>query len=945
MRYLSALIVLLCASHGRSQDTLLFANPKLMADYAFRNTDFSDMPSSFLINRCIDLQPGIYEHYLSNDKENVKGVNNLHLLSLLEWWDTGLAFRRDDVLFPVYDRFYMLDGNRPMKVPLFVTDIEAMKVNESQWNSFNSSGSSDPYPALEPSDVALEHVETASIFLDSFGYSNVHIYFSEETFFSNRGRQVTEIILSNGTEALHFSPGSSLEMHGWTGKKQEVDITVIFDDSSSFTKHQTIDMSVPQVPKSLDLGWTSTVERNYYDPATAPGIDNPEIVFATYYACADHKIRKPFLMVAGWGPHTDLGSINGNQNWPSPMWKLVQQYNQEGLIEDLHAQGFDVVVAKFYPPNASILKNCVALEKLIDTINVRKFRNDSYEENIIMGFSAGALATKLTLQMMEKKHLEQNGPHPHTKLFISNDGENQGANVPLGMQHAVKYLMDYEFNNFPLDYGTYALNYILNAPLSKELLHYFHSATGSGENPGQGCDPMRTAYMQYHDWYNHTNNVHVPGYPGFTRNISISNGSGVPSYDPGDFSCDHEPYPDDPGAVFFRQHGSLMGWVNRNFGATFLKHGVHRVFYYEYKQLFKPWKVAYEAKTSNPLVLDNAPGGIIFIEQNPLLTINDELQSELSGAPDIIENYLFSFTPTILTHDVKNAGPYIVNGYPMYNFKTQGLLYDHENTAALGNPQSASDYFGYPHLAFPEQHYAIVPFDALFTWTRNTEHLIGNKKSPDFYSGIETEMKPVLKSFITDEAEGYDIFLQHKRIGYNARWDYIYRVDYEAIHGIYLGQHVTQKTDFASFSSFPNAVVELQAGTEIVFKPGVNLNYGTTFHAFIGDIACEKSSAAGIGNSGDEVTDPDAGLAIAEAKTADRGPMVYPNPNNGSFKVDWKDAENEELYVAVSDLSGKQHFNAKVLAGMEIITELSKGIYIVTIQKRGSCQSKKIIVQ
>jgi hypothetical protein len=938
MKPLFVLATLVCFATGWSQDSLVFSNRREMSDYAFRLTNFSNLPSAYLINRTMELNDTDYGHYLRNDTTVVSGTDNLHLFTLLEWWDTNKNFRRDSVIFPVYDHFFTLDEERPLHIPLFVTDIDAIALRQDAWNNFTISSDTKSFPLIDASDVTNKHIETASIFLDSFSYNNVFIDLNDQTVFSNRNRSIVGITLKSGTDEKQLAMNSSVDISDWLNGDQLIEMEILFDDSTTFTKRQNVEMRHRATQKSLP-GFYTTVEREYYDNGSAlTTINNPEAKYAVYYACEDHKLRKPFLMIAGWGPHTDKAAINNNQHWPKGLGELANQFNQEGLIEDLHSKGFDVVVVQFNPPNADILKNCVLLEKVIHSINGKKYANNSYEENIIMGFSAGALAARLTLQQMEKKHLEQNGPHPHTKLFISNDGENGGANVPLGMQHAVEYLMNYEYNNFFTDYNTYALHYILNAPLSRELLHYFHTATGSGSNPGQGPDPMRTAYLQHHAWNNHSMNTHLPGYPSFQRNVSISNGSSVPQYNFANYTCSHEPYPSQTGAIFFKQSGSLMGWVDRRFEATFLKHGIHRVFYYEYKPLFKSWRVGYEATTMNPLVLDNAPGGIIFIDKNPLITINNELQSELTGSPDIQEDHLFSFTPTILTHDVKNLNGQIYNGYPNYNFKEQHLMYDSEQAA--GNPVMASHYYGYPHLGYPGSHYDIVPFDALFTWDQNTEHLIGNKKSVSTYNGVWSEMKPVLKNFIVDEAEAWNIFLQNKRIGHYARPSFVYRVDYEAQYGIYLGEHVTQKTDFLAMTSEPNAVVEAQAGAEIVFKPGAHLKAGTTFHAFIGDVACEKSMAAVL-----EEPEESTGSTMLEIKS-DSEPVIYPNPNAGSFTITWDEVNPETpLTVTAADLSGKELFSISSFVGIPIEHELRKGLYIINIQKGELWFSRRIIVQ
>ncbi len=128
--------------------------------------------------------------------------------------------------------------------------------------------------------------------------------------------------------------------------------------------------------------------------------------------------------------------------------------------------------------------------------------------------------------------------------------------------------------------------------------------------------------------------------------------------------------------------------------------------------------------------------------------------------------------------------------------------------------------------------------------------------------------------------------------------------------GIYLGNHVTQKTDFNDFTSEPNAVVEAQAVNEIIFKPGVHLKAGTTFHAFIGDIICAKSAYVSDNNensnSENNINSINSKRILVSSK-----PVVYPNPNNGSFKIKWNEFDTDkQLNLSVYDLSGKLLFQS-----------------------------------
>lgn len=952
-------LLLLMSLHGLGQaDTLVFKNPREMMEYAYSNTNFSNFPNPYFRNATLELEDSVYNYLVYKELPiQCTGRGIIGLFSLMNWWDMSRQFQRDSVLFPVYDHFYSLDENSELRIPFYVVDLTINSLIPATANEFRTSSGSDPYRKILSSDLTEDEVLYAAVFLDSFAYNRVVLELNENTFFTNTGRTIDYVEIKKGSETKLLYFNSRVDLSDWLTGNQKLKFILHFSDEKQVEVHQDVEMNTRTKTKSdIDqhFEWSSTI---YPDNYTSSSIYSPDLKYSTYYACSDNKLRKPFILVAGWGPHTDKYMVNNTQNWPASLGQLANQFNQAGLIENLHDKGFDVIMCQFFPPNAYIEKNAELLEELINLVNTRKMQNDSYQENIIMGFSAGSLATRLALQKMEYKHLNQNGPHPHTKLYISNDGEHGGANVPLGMQHAVDYLWVYDYNQMffsevPLVvpaienvYKTYALHYILNAPLSEQLLHYFHTETGSGSSPGQGQSDLRTSYMAKHTTYNHAKNGHRPGYPSFQRMISLSNGSSTPKYDFSNFTVDHFPYPNETGAIFFKQNSAPMPFADRRYEASFLTHGIHRVFYCEHKPWFKSWKSKYEAVTKDPLVLDNAPGGIIFIEQNPIIEINNQFSAQLPLSPDIKKELLYSFTPTVLTHDVKDLNAYLNNGYPDYKFKERKLMYNNETAANINNPNNASNYFGYPHLGYPGNHYDYTVFDALFCWDENTEHLTGNRKDPNAYAGMDSPVKPIIKNFLVEEAEPDFIFLQNMRIGFFARANYIYRVDYEAGNTILLGNHVTQKTDFVDLVMEPNAVVDAQAVTEIHFTPGVHIKNGSDLHAYIGDITCEKSLSGFSSNSGPE----NAGFEDSESNMrAEDSEQVslFPNPSKQSFSIRWKGAaSNEVVEIHILSLSGKEIFKKRVSLEEPIFHELQPGFYLVKLIKNGVCTTRNIFVE
>lgn len=909
---------------GRAQsDTLLFENERQLLDFAFQNINMEILNSQFITNRTLTLADSVLQEatspiYLSSSSSN----KTMQFMTYLDWWDASRLFKRDTLIYQHLADVHVFDDEAPVDFPIFLADVKLLKVLPSIWNNFLNSGE-NPLPNLNNSDFSQSSITYGGFLEDVIPTNKIKISFPSNYIIENNGRSITHIELTLNGQSFILLPNQSIDLSNILESSQDINMVFHFDDLSTYQTSQKLE--VLSSPKStLAWGDYSELYQIKMDDASSDGLNNPKVRFRIFYSCPDKKLRKPFIVLTGFGSETDKTIINNQQGWPTPYATIVNNLNVENLFGELRDDGFDIVFAQFLPPNASVSKNADVVVKLIDWVNLRKVEDGSYEENILMGYSSGALTAKFALLKLEKRHLEQNGAHPHTKLFISNEGENKGANIPLGMQHTIDYLMQYEYNWY--NYKLYALNYIINAPQTKDLLYYFHSETGNGDNPGQDMSPNRTTYLNLQNTFNHSLNGSALGYPSFQRKISISNGSSTPAYDLSTNSVNHPPFPSEMGHIFLKQTNSSRRWQ-----ASFLNYGEHRVFYFEKKPLFKPWKIIYEAVTENALLLDNAPGGIFPIEQNPMKDIIDVFDSEIDiGSLDIALKSQFSFTPTIFTHDVKNLAGILDYGYLNYNFKGQKLMYDDEIIANLNNQAMASNFYGYPHLGYPSFHYDITPFDALFTFNENTEHVTGLRKHPTQDIGIPSPMQPELKSVILEEAEGNIVYLQNKRIGHFARPNYQLRVDYSPAVYMFMGEHVTQKTDFLPVVFETNCEVEAMAGEAIIIKTGVHIKNGAKVHLFIGELACTKSafSVENEDNSEEDLPNEFGKTEVFDMKDL----TVFPNPSNGTFTINSKiRPKSAKLEVKIYSTTGLLCFSNHVALDQTIQTNLPTGLYILTL--------------
>lgn len=1007
-KFITAIVLIgICFVSKESISQEAFASREELNDYIFQNSDLENITNGYLLELNPDFTPVLQDSFFS-DIENEVGLEQiLSYFKIMEDADVSGDFEMDSTLFPIMDRFYANNGISPIAIPLFICDIQFEHLNEVTYNEFTNWSSKEPFPQLTQNDLEFKHKVMTGLFADSLRNQNIKFYWNEDTYFTNTNRFIEDIYVIIEGDSLLLEKNIVYDLKDYfTGSLSSIDISIEFSDGvvESITNRFKLDNGreksdceeifpfTGEEKPWEELGGLCTWGYDAIVNESSPDFPALGINFSVLWGCGGPKILdKPYIIVAGWGPFTDKNVINSNQEWPSSIQDLHNNsFNQEGFISNLVEAGYDVIIAKFMPPNQSILKNSELLENLIKMVNEEKYANGSYEENIISGYSAGAMSVRLALQRMEKEHLEGTNEHHHSKLFVSFDGEHGGANVPLALQHLVKHLeeknlttaiMNQFLNPVPVPPATvwtiqnylniYALHYILNAPLSKELLKYFHTETGTSsiQTMGQGSHPERDAYLQYHDWNNHFKNTHNPGYPAFTRNISISNGTSQSNIN---FPVhDHYPFPSEEGKLIFKHELSSRKWE-----ASFLGNSSATpwVFKFEEKFLWGQWNIEEEARVHNPLILDNSPGGTSLLakegDSNDPNTVYQVLRSmEINSSPplqneaDFVDyEALYTFTPTILTHDIRNFDPSTTGGRLDYDMKAEGLMY--QSILDTGDVTEASSFFGYPHLTHPQDHYNYTPFDAVFAWDfANTVHIQSGEAefNPDGnapeepqlgdprgkWEQIHSPVRGVIKNFIVDETDFYNAFIQNRRYGWNAREDFEYKAKIVAWNEIYAGQNVTQRTDFKPAEILENANISFKACKSVNLKSGFHAKSGSEFHAQATSSACgcgggksAGSSSENNENSSQEKTDV---LQFEEKAVNSMDIRLYPNPGKNKVNLQINDEKVRNFEYLVFDLHGKQ-IKSELVNGSFTTIQLEKGVYIVKIKTDKEWHTRKLIM-
>lgn len=207
-----------------------------------------------------------------------------------------------------------------------------------------------------------------------------------------------------------------------------------------------------------------------------------------YLAAGRTQIQNPVVVVEGF-------DLDNSMNWD----ELYALLDQENLIENLRADGYDAVVLNFTDATDYLQRNAFVLVDLLQQVQgiVGPERTVA-----LAGASMGGLVSRYALAYMETNGL----PHA-VRTFISFDAPHLGADIPLGIQYWINF-----FSTQSADAAVFLAE--LNRPAARQMLvyHYTDPAGSTGQ-----ADPLRGAFA--------TDLAAVGNWPSQPRLVAIANGS------------------------------------------------------------------------------------------------------------------------------------------------------------------------------------------------------------------------------------------------------------------------------------------------------------------------------------------------------------------------------------------------------------------------------------
>ncbi|MCD4793545.1 MAG: T9SS type A sorting domain-containing protein [Bacteroidales bacterium] len=244
--------------------------------------------------------------------------------------------------------------------------------------------------------------------------------------------------------------------------------------------------------------------------------------------------------------------------------KLYEIFNKQQLADCILDNNYDIFIANFDVPSDYIANNAIFIENVINHINNIKSNKN---ELIIAGGSMGGLVSRYAITKME-----QNNEDTETRLWISFDAPQEGANIPLGIQYWFEDLADFiSFINSEYESP-------FDVPAAKQMLIYHHSHYPS-------ASPERSAFVA---------DLNNKGWPQTCRNIGITNGA-----------SDGTGQGYSPGSKILAYNINALVW-QRYFTAWAVPDGGNNYVIFQRK---KRNEIIHEKKVTNTDPIDTAPGG------------------------------------------------------------------------------------------------------------------------------------------------------------------------------------------------------------------------------------------------------------------------------------------------------------------------------------------------
>ena len=407
-------------------------------------------------------------------------------------------------------------------------DSNAVANNQLRWSAGVGSLLYD-VAGRNGSPYLLREVVVGSALADTLRQGSVNFRLDPGSIFTNVGAALSSasIDFGDGNGVRGCSPGQNVSVSYPSAGAKVLRYTFNYADGSQFTTYSSIYVqrggcincrplasgsepcrTIPLINTRAYNGLAGQEDISYYYSTTRPCDGSPV------------NVTKPVIIIDGFD-HND--TRKATDIFGTYLYYRDANGASQNLGDELRQAGYDVVIMnepnvyepvtlgpftyqriKVHGGSDYMERNGLALVTLIAELNRQMQAAGSTEEIVVIGPSMGGQIARYALSYMEA-----NGPAHNTRLYLSLDSPHNGANIPIGLQHFVKYFADQTQDSQLVD----GLEQI-DSPASRELASAYYT-----QNSLFQAHPERSAFM------NAVLSFSPDGLPANLRRIAITNGA------------------------------------------------------------------------------------------------------------------------------------------------------------------------------------------------------------------------------------------------------------------------------------------------------------------------------------------------------------------------------------------------------------------------------------
>ncbi|GHT79431.1 hypothetical protein AGMMS50262_23110 [Bacteroidia bacterium] len=395
----------------------------------FSDLDTTLIKTGFLIDKTFQLTP--FANYNGSDTSKTISAWNWKIL----YSQIKESTVRSKFYLPLVDSIYKEDFHKEKIIPISVLDFSYEKIKDNAFeNKLLKIADSKIMNVFSKNDVSpySSHDLFAATVLKSpiFNGENATFLFDKSLYFTNKdySNELFEIDFDDGLGFRKIEFGQKIQVrYNNIGKKiirlkktSDISATNQLQKTSQnrvFTSSFILQVSALFVPT-----YTFEVPLNISIPSNYPHGGGANVTGTAYVFTSDdsQNIKNPIIISDGFDPL--------NQRGIDSLYTMV---NQQNMIECLRSQGYDFIILDFGNGGDYIERNAYLLKGLIEYINNIKVTQNKL---VVIGTSMAGLVSRYALAYMEHQ-----GINHDTRLYVSFDSPEKGANIPLGIQKWVKF--------------------------------------------------------------------------------------------------------------------------------------------------------------------------------------------------------------------------------------------------------------------------------------------------------------------------------------------------------------------------------------------------------------------------------------------------------------------------------------------------------------------------